>query len=76
MKKLLILLDNYAMDKLDNLANRLIIKLKLEEKDRPTAYEKPKLRTVYPENRMSRDEWFREYRVSMLYGRDKVTHIG
>lgn len=77
MKKLLILLDNYAMHKLDNLANRLIIKFKLEERDRPTAYaEKPKLRTIHPENKMSQDDWFREYRVSMLYGRDKVTHIG
>ena len=73
MKKLLILLDNHAMDKLDNLANRLIIKLKLEEKDRPTAYtEKPKLRTVYPENRIPQEEWFKEFKVSMLYDRQIV----
>ena len=77
MKRLLIALDNLAMNKLDNLANMLIVKLKLEERDRPSVYKiEQKFKSTYPKNRPSQDEWFREYRVSMLYGRGKVTHIG
>ena len=76
MKRLLIALDNLAMSKLDNLANKIIIKFKLEERDRPTFYtEQPKLRTVHPENRLSQEEWFKEYKVSMMYDR-QIVYIG
>jgi len=77
MKKLLILLDNYATAKLEMLAERIIIKFKLDERDKPSAYIiEQKFKSIHPKNRPSQDEWFKEYRVSMLYGRDTISHIG
>jgi len=76
MKKLLILLDNYATAKLEALAEHIIIKFKLEERDRPSVYTiEQKFISTYPKNRPSQDEWCKEFRVSMLYGRD-ISHIG
>ena len=76
MKKLLILLDNYAMKKLDILADYIIIRFKLEEKDRPSVYKiEQKFKTTHPKNRPPQQEWCDEFRVSMLYGRETV-HIG
>ena len=77
MKKLLILLDNYATAKLEAFAEQIIIKFKLEEKDRPSVYKiEQKFKSTYPKNRPSQQEWFKEYRVSMLYGRETTVHIG
>ena len=77
MKKLLILLDNYATAKIETLAERLIVKFKLEERDRPSVYKiEQKFKSTYPKNRPSEQEWFKEYRVSMLYGRETTVHIG
>jgi hypothetical protein len=77
MKKLLILLDNYATAKLEMLAERIIIKFKLDERDKPSAYIiEQKFKSTYPKNRPSQDDWFKEYKVSMLYGRNKISHIG
>ena len=76
MKRLIILLDNYATVKLNALADRIIIKFKLEERDKPSVYSiEQKFRTTHPKNRPSQEEWFKEYRVSMLYGK-KTIHIG
>jgi len=76
MKKLLILLDNYATAKLEMLAEQIIIKFKLEERDKPSAYKiKQKFKSTYPKNKPSQDDWFKEYRVSMLYGRETSVHI-
>lgn len=77
MKKLLILLDNYATAKLEALAEKIIIKFKLEEKDKPSAYKiEQKFISTYPKNRPSEQEWYKEFRVSMLYGREATSHIG
>lgn len=77
MKKLFILLDNYATAKLEAFAEHLIIKFKLEERDKPSVYKvEQKFKSTYPKNQPSQDEWFKEYRVSMLYGRDTISHIG
>jgi hypothetical protein len=77
MKKLLILLDNYATAKLEAFAEQIIIKFKLEERDKPSAYKiEQKFKSTYPKNQPPQDEWFKEYRVSMLYGRDTISHIG
>lgn len=32
----------------------------------------PKFRTIYPENQPSEHEWYREFRVSCLHGKQKV----
>jgi hypothetical protein len=77
MKKLLILLDNYATAKLEAFAEHIIIKFKLEERDKPSVYKiEQKFKSTYPKNRPSQDEWFEEFRVSMLYGRETISHIG
>lgn len=78
MKRLLIALDNHATAKLNALADMIIVRFKLDEKDKAAAYPKEQQRfiSVYPKNRPSQDEWFKEYRVSMLYGRETITHIG
>jgi hypothetical protein len=77
MKKLLILLDNKATAKLEAFAEYIIAKLKLEERDKPSVYKiEQKFISTYPKNRPSQDEWFKEFRVSMLYGRETITHIG
>jgi hypothetical protein len=77
MKRLLISLDNLATAKLNALADLIIVRFKLDEKDRAAAYpiEQQKFTSTYPENRPSQEEWFKEYRVSMLYGK-KTIHIG
>jgi hypothetical protein len=77
MKKLLILLDNKATAKLEDFAEYIIARFKLEEKDRPSVYKiEQKFKSTYPKNRPSQQEWFKEYRVSMLYGRETTVHIG
>ena len=76
MKKLLILLDNYATAKIEAFAERLIVKFKLEERDRPSVYKiEQKFKTTYPKNRPSEQEWCKEFKVSMLYGKQTV-YIG
>ena len=77
MKKLLILLDNKATAKLEALADKIIVRFKLDEKDRASAYPREqKFKSTYPKNRPSEHEWYKEFRVSMLYGRETTTHIG
>jgi hypothetical protein len=77
MKKLLILLDNKATAKLEAFAEYIIAKLKLEERDKPSVYKiEQKFKSTYPKNRPCQQEWFKEYRVSMLYGRETTVHIG
>jgi|LakMenEpi03Aug12_release.lakeMendotaPanAssembly.Ray.scaffolds.fasta_scaffold197972_2 hypothetical protein len=43
---------------------------------RSTSSENQKLsynfKSTYPENQPSKDEWMKEFRVSMLYGREAV----
>lgn len=76
MKRLFILLDNYATAKLEAFADYIIVRFKLDEKDRANAYKiEQKFNSTYPKNRPSEQEWFKEYRVSMLYGKETV-HIG
>jgi hypothetical protein len=76
MKRLLILLDKKATTKLESLIELVIAKFKLEEKDRTKAYpQQYKFKTVYPDNQPSQEEWFKEFRVSMLYDRQTV-YIG
>lgn len=76
MKKLFILLDNYATAKLESLADYIIVRCKLDEKDRVNAYPREvKFRSVYPKNQPTKEEWFKEFRVSMLYDR-RITYIG
>ena len=76
MKRLLQLLDNYATAKLEAFAEYIIIKCKLDEKDRANAYKiEQKFTSTHPKNRPSEQEWFKEYRVSMLYGKQTI-HIG
>ena len=75
MKKLIILLDNYATAKLEAFADMIIVRFKLEEKDKICAYPEVKFKSTYPKNRPSQDEWCKEFRVSMLYGKETI-HIG
>lgn len=76
MKRLLIALDNYATAKLNTFADYIIVRFKLDEKDRANAYKiEQKFNSTYPKNRPSEQEWFKEYRVSMLYGKQTI-HIG
>jgi HEPN domain-containing protein len=77
MKKLLISLDNLATAKLNALADLIIVRFKLDEKDRANAYplEKQKFKSTYPPNQPSLEEWCKEYRVSMLYDRQTI-YIG
>lgn len=76
MKKLLISLDNLATAKLNALADYIIVRFKLDEKDKASIYKiEQKFKSTYPKNRPSQDEWFKEYRVSMLYGKETI-HIG
>lgn len=77
MKRLLELLDNYATAKLEAFAEAIIIKFKLEEKDKPLSIykEEVKFTSTHPKNRPSQEEWFKEFRVSMLYDR-QITYIG
>jgi hypothetical protein len=77
MKKLIILLDNKATAKLEAFAEYIIARFKLEERDKPSVYKiEQKFKSTHPKNRPSQDEWCKEFRVSMLYGRDTITHIG
>ena len=76
MKRLLIALDNYATAKLNTFADYIIVRFKLDEKDRANAYKiEQKFNSTYPKNRPSEQEWFKEYKVSMLYGKQTI-HIG
>lgn len=76
MKRLLEALDNYATAKLNALADYIIVRFNLEEKDKPSVYKtEQKFISTYPKNRPSEQEWFKEYRVSMLYGKQTI-HIG
>lgn len=76
MKRLLISLDDYATAKLNALADMIIVRFKLDEKDKAAAYPKEqKFKSTYPENRPSQEEWFKEYKVSMLYDRQTI-YIG
>lgn len=76
MKRLLQLLDNYATAKLNTFADYIIVKFNLEEKDKPSTYKiEQKFNSTYPKNRPSEQEWFKEYRVSMLYDKETI-HIG
>lgn len=75
MKKLIEALDNYATAKLEAFADYIIVRFKLEEKDKVCAYPEVKFKSTYPKNRPSEQEWFKEYRVSMLYGKQTI-HIG
>lgn len=73
MKKILISLDNYATAKLDALADKIIVRFKLDEKDRAIAYPiEQKFKSTYPKNQPSQEEWFKEFKVSMLYDRRTV----
>jgi hypothetical protein len=77
MKRLLVLLDNLATAKLNALADYVIVRFKLDERDKPSVYQiEQKFISTYPKNRPSQDEWCKEFRVSMLYGRETITHIG
>lgn len=76
MKRLIILLDNHATTKLEAFAEYIIARFKLEEKDRPSVYKiEQKFISTYPKNRPSQEEWFKEFKVSMLYDRQTV-YIG
>ena len=75
MKKLLILLDNRATEKLEAFAEYIIVRFKLEEKDKVCAYPQVKFKSTYPKNQPSQEEWFKEFKVSMLYDRQTV-YIG
>jgi hypothetical protein len=76
MKKLLILLDNKATAKLEAFAEYIIARFKLEERDKPSVYKiEQKFISTYPKNRPSQEEWFKEFKVSMLYDRQTV-YIG
>lgn len=76
MKRLLQKLDDYATAKIEAFAERLIVKFKLEERDRPSVYKiEQKFKTTYPKNQPSQEEWFKEFKVSMLYDRQTV-YIG
>jgi hypothetical protein len=76
MKKLLILLDNKATAKLEALADKIIVRFKLDEKDRASAYPREqKFKSTYPPNQPSLEEWCKEFKVSMLYDR-RTVYIG
>jgi len=77
MKRLLESLDNLATAKLEAVADRIIIRFRLNEKDEAQAYpiEKQKFKSTYPPNQPSLEEWCKEYRVSMLYDRQTI-YIG
>ena len=76
MKRLLQLLDNYATAKLEAFADYVIVRLKLDEKDRVNAYKiEQKFKSTYPKNRPSQEEWCKEFNVSMLYDR-QIVYIG
>lgn len=76
MKRLIILLDNLATAKIETFAEYIIARFKLEERDKPPVYKiEQRFKSTHPKNRPSQDEWFKEFRVSMLYGRE-ITHIG
>ena len=76
MKRLLVLLDNLATAKLNALADYVIVRFKLDERDKASIYKiEQKFISTYPKNQPSQEEWFKEYRVSMLYGKQTI-HIG
>jgi len=76
MKKLLILLDNKATAKIESFAEYIIARFKLEERDKPSVYTvEQKFKSTYPKNQPSQEEWFKEFKVSMLYDRQTV-YIG
>lgn len=76
MKKVLESLDNYATAKLDALADKIIVRFKLDEKDRANAYPiEQKFKSTYPKNQPPLEEWCKEFRVSMLYDRQTI-YIG
>jgi hypothetical protein len=76
MKKLIILLDNLATAKIEAFAEYIIARFKLEEKDKPSVYTiEQKFKSTYPKNRPSQEEWFKEFKVSMLYDRQTI-YIG
>jgi hypothetical protein len=76
MKKLLILLDNKATAKLEAFAEYIIARFKLEERDKPSVYKiDQKFISTYPKNQPSQEEWFKEFKVSMLYDR-RTVYIG
>ncbi len=76
MKRLLIALDNYATVKLEALADYVIVRFKLDEKDKANAYpEQIKFKSTYPKNQPTQEEWFKEFKVSMLYDR-RTVYIG
>jgi hypothetical protein len=48
----------------------------LEERDKPSVYTiEQKFKSTYPKNQPSQEEWFKEFKVSMLYDRQTV-YIG
>jgi hypothetical protein len=76
MKKLLESLDNYATSKIDAIADSIIIKFKLDDKDKAAAYpQKQRFKSTYPSNQPPLEEWCKEFRVSMLYDR-RTVYIG
>jgi hypothetical protein len=76
MKRLLRLLEKHATAKLNTFADYIIVRFNLDEKDKPSTYKiEQKFNSTYPKNRPSEQEWFKQYKVSMLYGR-KTIHIG
>ncbi len=76
MKKLLESLDNYATSKIDAVVDSIIIRFRLDEKDKASANTvQQKFKSTYPPDQPSEHEWFKEYRVSMLHGREKAIHM-
>lgn len=55
------------MDTIQGLIMRLIGLDKPKSKQKPL--NKPKMHTVYPDTQLSQDQWFREFNVSMGYGK-------
>lgn len=75
MKRLLQKLDDYATAKIEAFADMIIVRFKLEEKDKVCAYPDVKFKSTYPKNQPSQEEWFKEFKVSMLYDR-RTIYIG
>jgi hypothetical protein len=54
---------------------KILILLGLADVESPKQQFKPSFKSIYPKNRPSEQEWYKEFRVSMLYNRNP-TYFG